>query len=87
MSGILIFVAAILIVVMIGTFLASYLSKPLYQSQIQIQIERESNSVTIEDIFGIAASEQEFLKTQYELLRSRGLSLADAGEVLVGRRR
>ncbi|MFL6247194.1 MAG: GumC family protein [Thermoanaerobaculia bacterium] len=66
---------AILAVVMIGTFLASYFSKPLYQSQIQIQIERESNSVTIEDIFGIAASEQEFLKTQYELLKSRGLAL------------
>jgi succinoglycan biosynthesis transport protein ExoP len=66
---------AILAVVMIGTFLASYFSKPLYLSQIQIQIERETNSVTIEDIFGIAASEQEFLKTQYVLLHSRGLAL------------
>ena len=66
---------AILAVVMTGTFLASYFSKPLYQATIQIQIERESNSVTIEDIFGIAASEQEFLKTQYVLLQSRGLAL------------
>jgi polysaccharide biosynthesis transport protein len=66
---------AIVTVVMIGTFLASYFSKPLYLSTIQIQIERETNSVTIEDIFGIAASEQEFLKTQYVLLRSRGLAL------------
>jgi capsular exopolysaccharide synthesis family protein len=66
---------AILIVVMLGTFLASYFSKPLYRSKIQIQIERESNSVTIEDIFGIAASEQEFMQTQYELLKSRGLAL------------
>lgn len=66
---------AILAVVMLGTFLASYFAKPLYQSQIQIQIERESSSVTIEDIFGIAASEQEFLQTQYVLLRSRGLAL------------
>ncbi|MDP9190978.1 MAG: polysaccharide biosynthesis tyrosine autokinase [Acidobacteriota bacterium] len=66
---------AILAVVMIGTFLASYFAKPLYFSNIRIQIERESNSVTIEDIFGIAASEQEFLQTQYELLKSRGLAL------------
>lgn len=67
--------AAILAVVMIGTFLASYFSKPLYRSQVRIQIERESNSVTIEDIFGIAASEQEFLRTQTILLQSRGLAL------------
>jgi succinoglycan biosynthesis transport protein ExoP len=67
--------AAILAVVMIGTFLASYFSKPLYRSQVRIQIERESNSVTIEDIFGIAASEQEFLLTQNVLLQSRGLAL------------
>jgi succinoglycan biosynthesis transport protein ExoP len=66
---------AILAVVMTGTFLASYFAKPLYLSKIRIQIERESNSVTIEDLFGIAASEQEFLKTQYVLLQSRGLAL------------
>jgi len=66
---------AILAVVMIGTFLASYFSKPLYLATIRIQIERETNSVTIEDIFGIAASEQEFLKTEYVLLQSRGLAL------------
>lgn len=66
---------AILAVVMIGTFLASYFAKPLYLSNIRIQIERESTSVTIEDIFGIAASEQEFLQTQYVLLKSRGLAL------------
>ena len=65
---------AILIVVMAGTFLASYFSKPLYQSRIQIQIDRESNTVTVEDIFGIASSDQEFLQTQYVLLKSRGLA-------------
>jgi capsular exopolysaccharide synthesis family protein len=67
--------AAILFVVMLGTFLASYFSKPLYRSTIQIQIERETNAITIEDLFGIAASDQEFLQTQYVLLRSRGLAL------------
>jgi polysaccharide biosynthesis transport protein len=67
--------AAILIVVMIGTFLASWFSKPLYRSQIRVQIERESSAPTIEDLFGIAASDQEFLQTQYVLLKSRGLAL------------
>lgn len=66
---------SILTVVMLGTFLASYFSKPLYRAQIQLQIERETPAVTIEDIFGIAASEQDFLQTQYVLLRSRGLAL------------
>lgn len=67
--------AAIVILVMLGTFLASSFSKPLYRSNIQLQIERESNTVTIEDIFGIAASDQEFLQTQYVLLQSKGLAL------------
>jgi capsular exopolysaccharide synthesis family protein len=66
---------AILAVVMLGTFLASYFSKPLYRSTSRIQIERENPAVTIEDIFGIAASDQEFLQTQYVKLRSRGLAL------------
>ena len=66
--------AAILLVVMLGTFLASYFSKPLYRSTIQIEIEEENRNVTIEDLFGIATSDQEFLQTQYVLLRSRGLA-------------
>src|SRR5438094_118060 len=66
---------SILLVVMLGTFLASQFSKPLYHSSIRIQIERENpNQVTIEDLFGIEASDQEFLQTQYALLVSRGLA-------------
>lgn len=66
---------AILIVVMVGTFLASYFSKPLYKSSVSIQIERENpNQLTVEDLFGIEASDQEFMQTQYYLLKSRGLA-------------
>jgi len=66
---------AILVVVLAGTVLTSYFSKPLYRSTIQIQIEREHpNQITVEDLFGIAASDQEFLQTQYVLLKSRGLA-------------
>jgi polysaccharide biosynthesis transport protein len=66
---------AIVAVVMLGTFLASYFSKPLYRASIRIQVERENpNQITIEDLFGIQASDQEFLQTQYELLKSRGLA-------------
>lgn len=67
--------AAILLVVMLGTFIANYFSKPLYRSTIQMQIERETQAITIEDLFGIAASDQEFLQTQYVLLHSRGLAV------------
>jgi len=67
--------AAILIVVMTAAFLASWFSKPLYRSQIQLEIERENQMMTVGDLFGIAASDQEFLQTQYVLLRSRGLAL------------
>jgi len=67
--------ASILAVVMAGTFLASRLAKPLYRSAIEIQIERENpNQLTVDDLFGIAASDQEFLQTQYVLLKSRGLA-------------
>lgn len=66
---------AIMIVVLLGAFLAGYFAKPLYRSQIQIEIERENNMVTVEDLFGIAASDQAFLQTQYVLLHSRGLAL------------
>src|SRR5947209_4709759 len=66
---------SILAVVMFGTFLASYFSKPLFRASIQIQIERENpNQLTVDDLFGIAASDQEFLQTQYVLLKSRGLA-------------
>jgi polysaccharide biosynthesis transport protein len=66
---------AILAVVMAGTFLASELSKPLYRSQVEIQIERENpNQLTVEDLFGIAINDQEFMQTQYVLLKSRGVA-------------
>ncbi len=66
---------SILVVVMVGTYLASRFAKPLYRSSIQIQIERENpNQLTVDDLFGIAASDQEFLQTQYVLLKSRGLA-------------
>jgi capsular exopolysaccharide synthesis family protein len=67
---------SILAVVLLGTFLASYFSKPLFKSTVQLQIERENpNQITIEDLFGIQASDQEFLQTQYILLKSRGLAV------------
>ncbi|HET7434475.1 MAG TPA: polysaccharide biosynthesis tyrosine autokinase [Thermoanaerobaculia bacterium] len=66
---------SILVVVMLGTFLVSYFAKPLYRGAIQIQIERDNpNQMTLEDLFGIQASDQEFLQTQYVLLKSRGLA-------------
>jgi capsular exopolysaccharide synthesis family protein len=67
--------ASVVTVVMLGTFLASYFSKPLYRSTIQLHIERDNpNQLTVDDLFGIAASEQDFLQTQYVLLKSRGLA-------------
>jgi succinoglycan biosynthesis transport protein ExoP len=66
---------SIVIVVMLGTYLASEFAKPLYRSAIEIQIEKENpNQLTVDDLFGIAASDQEFLQTQYVLLKSRGLA-------------
>jgi len=66
---------SIVVVVMLGTYLASEFAKPMYKSSIEIQIERENpNQLTVDDLFGIAASDQEFLQTQYVLLKSRGLA-------------
>ncbi len=65
---------SILLVVMLATFLYSYFSRPLYRSMATIQIDRDNpNQLTVEDLFGIEASDQEFLQTQYELLKSRDL--------------
>ena len=65
---------SILVVVMLATYLFSYFSRPLYRSTAVIQIERDNpNQLTVEDLFGIEASDQEFLQTQYELLKSRDL--------------
>jgi capsular exopolysaccharide synthesis family protein len=66
---------SIVAVVMLGTYLASEFAKPLYRSSIEVQIEKENpNQLTVDDLFGIAASDQEFLQTQYILLKSRGLA-------------
>src|ERR1700694_4404455 len=66
---------AVLLVVMTGTFLASYFSPPQYRSAVTIQIERENpNQLTFEDLLGIAGPDQEFMQTQYILLKSRGLA-------------
>ncbi|MCU1244479.1 MAG: hypothetical protein JWN02_389 [Acidobacteria bacterium] len=72
---------SIVVVVMAGTFLATYFSKPLFRSAIMLQIERDNpNQLTIEDLFGIEASDQEFMQTQYVLLKSRGLALRTIDE-------
>jgi uncharacterized protein involved in exopolysaccharide biosynthesis len=66
---------SIVVVVMLGMYLASEFAKPLYRSSIEVQIEKENpNQLTVDDLFGIAASDQEFLQTQYILLKSRGLA-------------
>ncbi len=66
---------AIVTTVLAVTLVASYLTKPLYRSKITLQIEREDpGQVTVEDIFMIEPSSQEFLQTQYALLKSRGLA-------------
>src|SRR5207248_9743289 len=73
---------ALPILVMFGAFIVSYFSKPLYRSTIQIQIERENpNQLTVEDLFGIASSDQEFMQTQYVLLKSRGRSEEHTSEL------
>jgi polysaccharide biosynthesis transport protein len=67
--------ASILLSVLVATLLVSFLTKPLYKSKVVLQIERENpNQLTVEDLFMIESSSQEFLQTQYALLKSRGLA-------------
>src|SRR5439155_1550059 len=67
--------AAILIVVMLGTYLASQFSTPLYRSSVMLQVERENpNQLRLDDLFGIEISDQEFMQTQYYLHKSHGLA-------------
>lgn len=66
---------AIISTVLIVAIIASVLTKPLFRSKIVLQIERENpGQLTVEDLFLIEPSSQEFLQTQYALLKSRGLA-------------
>lgn len=66
---------AIVVTVLLVTLVASFLTKPLYRSKIVLQIERENpGQLTVEDLFMIEPSSQEFLQTQYALLKSRSLA-------------
>lgn len=68
-------ILVILATVMIAALLGGYFTKPLYRSKVVLQIEREdSNRITVDDIFRIEPSSQEFLQTQYALLKSRGMA-------------
>lgn len=68
-------VTVILLTVVVTAFLGSYFTKPLYRARIMLQIEREDpNRITVDDLFRIEPSSQEFLQTQYALLKSRGMA-------------
>ena len=66
---------AIVLIVVLSTIAAHFFTTPLYRSSILLQIERDSTAqYSIEDLF-MVPSRQEYLQTQIELLRSRGMGL------------
>ncbi|MDX1583502.1 MAG: polysaccharide biosynthesis tyrosine autokinase [Thermoanaerobaculia bacterium] len=65
----------ILLIVVLATVAAHYFTTPLYRASILLQIERDSTAqYSIEDLFAIP-SRQEYLQTQIQLLKSRGMGL------------
>lgn len=64
---------AIVLIVIASTVAAHFFTTPMYRASILLQIERDTTAQpTIEDFF-MVPSRQEYLQTQIELLRSRGM--------------
>ncbi|HOI44087.1 MAG TPA: polysaccharide biosynthesis tyrosine autokinase [Candidatus Aminicenantes bacterium] len=64
------FALAVLTTVMIGTFTA----RPTYTAKGILQIEKEPNILTFQDIFQIDAFNDDYYQTQYKILESRTLA-------------
>ena len=62
---------AVLLIVILVTFIAHFFATPLYQSSILLQIERDIQSRSWEDMWRLP-SQQEYLQTQIQLIKSRG---------------
>ncbi|MFZ1324635.1 MAG: polysaccharide biosynthesis tyrosine autokinase [Candidatus Contendobacter sp.] len=68
------------LIVLVGVVTATFLMTPIYRSTLTLQIDREDLKVV--NIEGVSPDEsggwwasQDYYKTQYELLKSRGLAL------------
>lgn len=67
--------ASVVLAVMIVAYVLSKLATPLYRSEVVLQVERErSSAITVDDLMGIEPSSQQFLQTQFALIKSRGLA-------------
>ncbi len=59
----------------IASALIVFSIKPVYRSTATLLIEPDSNNVvSIEEVYGVAGSEKEYYKTQYDILQSRVLA-------------
>lgn len=65
------------LIVVVGAITTSYLTTPIYRAALTLQIDREDIKVVkIEEVAPVdsAAGGQDYLQTQYELLKSRSLA-------------
>lgn len=68
-------ILSLAIAVSIVATLAAYSITPLYRAAATLLIEQKNaNVVSIEQIYGIEGSGSEYLKTQFEVLKSRGIA-------------
>lgn len=68
-------IISLVFVVMLLTSLVVMSIAPTYQASATMQIEQEgSNVVSIEQVYGLNGASNEYLQTQFELLKSRALA-------------
>lgn len=68
-------IISLVFVVMLLTSLVVMSIAPTYQASATMQIEQEgSNVVSIEQVYGLDGASNEYLQTQFELLKSRALA-------------
>src|SRR4051812_28675531 len=68
-------VLAVFLTVVIATMIWTFKREPTYEATLSIQIDRENpNVLSFKDIYQVESSEDDALRTQFEVLKSRTLA-------------
>jgi len=68
-------VIAVLLTVVVGMMIWTFKQTPIYRATTMIQVDRENaNVLNFKDVYEIQTAEDDTLRTQYEVLKSRSLA-------------
>src|SRR5262249_17948808 len=68
-------VIAVCVRIVTATLIWAFKQTPIYQASVSIQIDRENpNVLTFKDIYQLESADDDTLRTQFEVLKSRSLA-------------